>query len=111
MLGRRQWSHPPLCCPLHRYFHKEYTTLPPRHLLHGADNSSDWSGSPHLPERMQSHFPHLHQGLGHIQIPPSLDLCPCLQGGRQSQSEQYNLDRKSTRLNSSHVSISYAVFC
>src|SRR5699024_4012844 len=25
--------------------------------------------------------------------------------------EKYNLDRKSTRLNSSHVSISYAVFC
>src|SRR5699024_11332478 len=27
------------------------------------------------------------------------------------QDESYDLDRKSTRLNSSHVSISYAVFC
>src|SRR5699024_12545330 len=26
-------------------------------------------------------------------------------------SDEYSLDRKSTRLNSSHVSISYAVFC
>src|SRR5438067_6667583 len=30
--------------------------------------------------------------------------------GRPEQSDQY-ADRKSTRLNSSHVSISYAVFC
>src|SRR3712207_7346460 len=27
------------------------------------------------------------------------------------QSQNYNLDRKSTRLNSSHANISYAVFC
>src|SRR5690606_40902308 len=35
-------------------------------------------------------------------------------GGKEvkfSQFEKYNLDRKSTRLNSSHVKISYAVFC
>src|SRR5438874_1042355 len=37
-------------------------------------------------------------------------------GGRPSQSYRlsqkgYDLDRKSTRLNSSHVEISYAVFC
>src|SRR5690606_41211346 len=32
--------------------------------------------------------------------------------GRQARAELYNLtDRKSTRLNSSHVKISYAVFC
>src|SRR5207249_12178418 len=29
----------------------------------------------------------------------------------ESFGEHYHLDRKSTRLNSSHVSISYAVFC
>src|SRR5699024_11747455 len=29
----------------------------------------------------------------------------------KSWPKQFNLDRKSTRLNSSHVSISYAVFC
>src|SRR5699024_11559327 len=28
-----------------------------------------------------------------------------------SQDTRYQIDRKSTRLNSSHVSISYAVFC
>src|SRR5690606_41549145 len=36
-------------------------------------------------------------------------------GGRRSpyrsRSRRYGLDRKSTRLNSSHVKISYAVFC
>src|SRR5690554_8077819 len=32
-------------------------------------------------------------------------------GGRQRQDHDSRLDRKSTRLNSSHVRISYAVFC
>src|SRR5207249_5457649 len=38
---------------------------------------------------------------------------PLLSVGRQIglQPRQQGLDRKSTRLNSSHVSISYAVFC
>src|SRR5699024_12836728 len=31
--------------------------------------------------------------------------------GRTVRTERAGLDRKSTRLNSSHVSISYAVFC
>src|SRR5699024_12051039 len=31
--------------------------------------------------------------------------------GRRFKTKQLNGDRKSTRLNSSHVSISYAVFC
>src|SRR5690625_5510342 len=30
---------------------------------------------------------------------------------RKAHIEKFNLDRKSTRLNSSHVAISYAVFC
>src|SRR5437868_8085630 len=34
-----------------------------------------------------------------------------LQGGHEAYYEQSDPDRKSTRLNSSHVSISYAVFC
>src|ERR1035438_10573350 len=34
-------------------------------------------------------------------------VCVFLQGGNDSN----NLDRKSTRLNSSHLGISYAVFC
>src|SRR5207253_10798951 len=31
--------------------------------------------------------------------------------GAELQQPRFNLDRKSTRLNSSHVAISYAVFC
>src|SRR5207249_8015269 len=43
-------------------------------------------------------------GGGHgLRVTPAL-----LQGVRE---EEQRLDRKSTRLNSSHVSISYAVFC
>src|SRR5205814_10567686 len=32
-------------------------------------------------------------------------------GGRQYRDKLWELDRKSTRLNSSHLGISYAVFC
>src|SRR5207249_6125281 len=39
--------------------------------------------------------------------PRSADAPP----GRRSRSRRSRRDRKSTRLNSSHVSISYAVFC
>src|SRR5207253_3809539 len=34
-----------------------------------------------------------------------------LEAGAQPLSTSFQLDRKSTRLNSSHVAISYAVFC
>src|SRR5690606_40445454 len=34
-----------------------------------------------------------------------------LQGGPERSSQDHAVDRKSTRLNSSHVKISYAVFC
>src|SRR5690606_40592119 len=37
-------------------------------------------------------------------------LAPC-DGGSDTHFHDYRLDRKSTRLNSSHVKISYAVFC
>src|SRR5699024_11713440 len=42
-----------------------------------------------------------------------VDDCACQQGGAitDSMHRQQHQDRKSTRLNSSHVSISYAVFC
>src|SRR5690606_41327184 len=40
----------------------------------------------------------------HLQNPPTLDI-------RQNGGVALSLDRKSTRLNSSHVKISYAVFC
>src|SRR5437868_7629419 len=42
----------------------------------------------------------------------SCDCSPARPGTEHRQIVcQYHLDRKSTRLNSSHVSISYAVFC
>src|SRR3712207_7379178 len=39
--------------------------------------------------------------------------CPLLEPGRRARRRagQADLDRKSTRLNSSHANISYAVFC
>src|SRR5438445_7504864 len=36
---------------------------------------------------------------------------PATQGGKHWYVPQMRLDRKSTRLNSSHANISYAVFC
>src|SRR3712207_8429261 len=42
------------------------------------------------------------------QRPGALDRLRCLLGGRQKPRRR---DRKSTRLNSSHANISYAVFC
>src|SRR3712207_7201870 len=42
--------------------------------------------------------------------PPSLLFSNACLGSLQS-SEVYRADRKSTRLNSSHANISYAVFC
>src|SRR5207302_3847285 len=38
-------------------------------------------------------------------------LLPGLRGQPERLGEERNIDRKSTRLNSSHVKISYAVFC
>src|SRR5690606_40462503 len=39
------------------------------------------------------------------------DRTPLIIGSRRNVEEVMALDRKSTRLNSSHVKISYAVFC
>src|SRR6266480_7185962 len=50
-----------------------------------------------------------------LQPPPELVWrCECRPGGaadRLAEERRHVLDRKSTRLNSSHMSISYAVFC
>src|SRR5699024_640080 len=43
--------------------------------------------------------------------PRQIEPAGCGQGGVFQRAEKDALDRKSTRLNSSHVSISYAVFC
>src|SRR5699024_12561633 len=46
-----------------------------------------------------------------VQPHGGLSVLPALIGGAGLGKELPGLDRKSTRLNSSHVSISYAVFC
>src|SRR5690349_22189102 len=50
----------------------------------------------------------------HVLVTATLEerLPPWLKGqGRGWVTAEYGIDRKSTRLNSSHVEISYAVFC
>src|SRR5690554_7044989 len=49
-----------------------------------------------------------HKASAHIQLPPQVQV---QQISGQLWSGAVGLDRKSTRLNSSHVRISYAVFC
>src|SRR3712207_7194533 len=45
------------------------------------------------------------------QINQIVSTVPPLPSGRQALGRLQSLDRKSTRLNSSHANISYAVFC
>src|SRR5438477_9852987 len=53
----------------------------------------------------------LHDALP-ISLPAfELAWCAAQQGEAAFFAESRNIDRKSTRLNSSHMSISYAVFC
>src|SRR5207249_12161358 len=49
--------------------------------------------------------------VGVISNPLALGLAPEGRGSRRGSFTLARRDRKSTRLNSSHVSISYAVFC
>src|SRR3989442_9963994 len=49
--------------------------------------------------------PH-HAGIGVLAVP-----APLRWGARRADADTDRSDRKSTRLNSSHVRISYAVFC
>src|SRR5256885_8175127 len=52
------------------------------------------------------------QGARHNAIPESRDVLPCCPLYlRDSPAPSMRGDRKSTRLNSSHLVISYAVFC
>src|SRR5207249_7622422 len=52
----------------------------------------------------------IHRARAHFQV-VSLHQRAAALGPVRLQREEEPLDRKSTRLNSSHVSISYAVFC
>src|SRR5256885_9796986 len=58
---------------------------------------------PHMPP--SSHPAPLHASL------PLNDITGCVLGGVQGSGMGRRGDRKSTRLNSSHLVISYAVFC
>src|SRR5438477_5018474 len=59
------------------------------------------SGSEHQPPRID---------VAHAHELPRRDRCAVVPQ-RSWRGERRDLDRKSTRLNSSHMSISYAVFC
>src|SRR5687768_17815881 len=48
---------------------------------------------------------------GHVNLHDSLQIEPGDEGSRESWRFTWPVDRKSTRLNSSHGYISYAVFC
>src|SRR5690554_6976713 len=52
----------------------------------------------------------LHRLVGLVQLRNRYEV-PINAGGRRELQARYAQDRKSTRLNSSHVRISYAVFC
>src|SRR5699024_12288576 len=74
-----------------------------------------------FPTRRSSDLNVLRQGFQLVAMVISLALTPVLTtsllgseeevGGFSRTAVLYAVDRKSTRLNSSHVSISYAVFC
>src|SRR5207249_10042108 len=53
----------------------------------------------------------VHPGRRILQIDRRARQPRQLQPRRERRAEGFDVDRKSTRLNSSHVSISYAVFC
>src|SRR5690606_39706537 len=71
----------------------------PRSLLNLAENYVDYSLS------LRDALPILHTG-GAASGEGACGLV-----GREPQARAEEVDRKSTRLNSSHVKISYAVFC
>src|SRR5215217_8837600 len=51
----------------------------------------------------------IHRVAVRAQRPPPRQ--PTVEGGKVDEQATHRLDRKSTRLNSSHANISYAVFC
>src|SRR5207253_8483665 len=56
----------------------------------------------------------LYRRINVLKFVNASNVRPCLFGGTSQyrmQSKTHQRDRKSTRLNSSHVAISYAVFC
>src|SRR5699024_11691545 len=80
----------------------------PRVAANEAREAVKWKSAPHqLTDERFSNVPHrLKKALGSLIGASANDI---ILGN--SASYGLHLDRKSTRLNSSHVSISYAVFC
>src|SRR5262245_63533502 len=86
-----------------------YTTLfrsEPAHLGHGRAGGARLHGRGHdigEPEGLDDGGDQLHRAsVGAVAIAPQLE---------EVAAGPYGADRKSTRLNSSHLGISYAVFC
>src|SRR5699024_12866632 len=60
-------------------------------------------------ERLDPVCPEVQGAFAHMVLPAGGDVAGVT--GARTAGEDEHEDRKSTRLNSSHVSISYAVFC
>src|SRR5439155_5015526 len=64
-----------------------------------------------LPKRLSHALVHKFPSMLEYKSPTSLDMPEVLTELIEDPDPRGPLDRKSTRLNSSHVAISYAVFC
>src|SRR5690606_7327832 len=86
------------------YTYENINLLPSANFLYKISKDLDWQ----LNYRGKNNQPHFHQ------IAPILNNSNSRNvfiGNPELKSESAHRDRKSTRLNSSHVKISYAVFC
>src|ERR1039458_4530929 len=95
--------------------------MPPPHPLHIPTLGGGWLGRQFSTLRMESeevgHHDRLDLPTGLARVPPKIlqnpetILCGRHRRGGGGCSSPRSPDRKSTRLNSSHLGISYAVFC
>src|SRR5690242_21134473 len=69
----------------------------PRNQLHAGREAPEAASADGLPNAIDDDRDDPHRGRGAV--------------ARSSADQAFQADRKSTRLNSSHMSISYAVFC
>src|SRR5207253_4706373 len=81
-----------------------------------SDIDEDLERGDRLRTEQHEHSRHAEEGEGHQQrgrgdAVDEDDRRPCRDHPDGEHREDDRLDRKSTRLNSSHVAISYAVFC
>src|SRR5439155_25625457 len=83
------------------YFFFLMIRRPPRSTLFPTRRSSDLMSSPRA-SRLR---------MAHSSRAESISAKPDRRASRTAKRSRRRIDRKSTRLNSSHVAISYAVFC